>query len=206
MDAVRHSHSGTTRRETMMGRTDFGPVGIGRRLRHRDLLTFGRTRTAPPVRPSRSAGDARPSPTSSQGPSVPGARNRRLPAIARHRPVPRLARPVDKPGRASNPTPTGVDRGPDDAWVRDHPGSHGPSSAPASAAAAQQVAAVEMNCDRPCGSPLSKNSWTGCDRVSTRQEPSDCWVSIRYRIPRANRQSSEGRPVRWSNARVWPVA
>ena len=41
----------------------------------------------------------------------------------------------------------------------------------ASAIVAQQVAAAEMNCDRPWGKPLFEKGTTGKQRVGTCQEP-----------------------------------
>src|SRR5579864_2120358 len=64
-------------------------------------------------------------------------------------------------------------------------GAFGGSAAAASAATAQQVAGIEMNWFLPCGSPLSKKTWTGRDRVSTNHEPSSRWALSKNATPRS---------------------
>jgi hypothetical protein len=49
----------------------------------------------------------------------------------------------------------------------------------------QQVAAAEINCDRPCGKPLFEYSTTGKLREATNQEPSAIWVRNKNSTPRA---------------------
>src|SRR5439155_25538473 len=75
-----------------------------------------------------------------------------------------------------------------------------------SAITAQPVAAKEMNCDLPPGSPLSKKICTGLLRVSTIQAPSSRCVFSRYATPLRYAASSGLTPARRSAISTAPVA